>query len=64
MRGFTFEAHIPRTIFGQGTLKQVGEEIARLNCKRVLLITQDNERQMALAHQVRDIIGEANVAGM
>ncbi|KAL1409408.1 hypothetical protein Q8F55_003391 [Vanrija albida] len=64
MRPFVFEAHIPRTIFGQGTLKQVAAEIERLNCKRVLLITQDNERQLALAHQVRDIIGEANVAGI
>ncbi|TXT06165.1 hypothetical protein VHUM_03638 [Vanrija humicola] len=64
MHPFTFEAHIPRTIFGQGTLKQVGEEVKRLGSRRVLLITQDNERQLALAHKVRDIIGADNVAGI
>lgn len=52
MKPFTFQAHIPRTIFGQGTLSKIPEEVARLNVKRVLIVTEDTERQLDLADRI------------
>jgi alcohol dehydrogenase class IV len=63
MRPFTFQAHIPRTIFGSGTLSQIPEEVARLNAKRVLLVTENTDRQIALANEISKGLGD-KVAGV
>ena len=63
MRGFTFDAHIPRTIFGAGTLEKIPEEVERLGVHRVLLVTGSTSRQLALAERVKEALG-SKVFGM
>lgn len=53
MKPFTFQAHIPRTVFGQGTLAKIPEEVARLNVSRVLIVTENTDRQLALAEDIK-----------
>jgi alcohol dehydrogenase class IV len=57
VRPFTFQAHIPRTIFGNGTLSQIPDEVKRLNVRRVLLVTENTDRQIALADQISKSLG-------
>lgn len=61
MRPFTFEAHIPRTIFGSGTLDQLPDEVRRLHAKRVLLVIENTDRQRATADRVTALLGSAAV---
>lgn len=61
MKPFTFEAHIPRTVFGAGTLAQIPAEVERLGAQRVLLVTEDTERQRALAAKVAGLLGDRAV---
>jgi len=60
---FTFQAHIPRTIFGSGTLAKIPEEVKRLNVHRVLLVTENTDRQIALANTISKSLGDL-VAGV
>lgn len=63
VKPFTFQAHIPRTIFGSGTLKQIPDEVKRLDVKRVLLVTENTDRQLALADTISKSLGSL-VAGV
>lgn len=63
MRGWTFQAHIPRTVFGSGTIKKIPEEVERLNVKHVLLVTEDTDRQRDLANTIKASLGDL-VVGM
>lgn len=64
MRGWTFQAHIPRTVFGSGTLHKIPEEVERLGGKAVLVVTEHTDRQLALADQISKDLGKDKVAGM
>ena len=57
MLSFTFEAHIPRTVFGSGTLSKIPEEVERLGAKRVLVVTENTARQLDLAANVKESLG-------
>lgn len=63
MKPFTFEAHIPRTVFGSGTLSKIPEEVEKLGAQRVLLVTENTDRQRALADKVKGLLGD-KVVGM
>ena len=39
MRSFTFSANPARVVFGSGTIAQLPQEVERLGCKRVLVLT-------------------------
>ncbi|MFB9261961.1 hypothetical protein ACFFWD_02035 [Bradyrhizobium erythrophlei] len=39
MREFVFEAHIPRVVFGAGSLKHLGREIEALGARRALVLS-------------------------
>lgn len=60
---FTFQAHIPRTIFGSGTLAKVPEEVNRLGAKRVMIVTENTDRQIDLANKISASLGDL-VAGV
>ncbi|BEI94686.1 uncharacterized protein CcaverHIS019_0702670 [Cutaneotrichosporon cavernicola] len=64
MRPWTFEAHIPRTVFGQGTLSKIPEEVEKLGGKSVLIVTEDTDRQIALAERIGNDLGKDRVAGV
>jgi alcohol dehydrogenase class IV len=63
MNSFTFEAHIPRTLFGSGTITQIASEVERLAAKHVLIVTEKTDRQMALAEKVKGTM-PSRVAGV
>lgn len=63
MLSFTFDAHIPRTVFGAGTLEHVPQEVERLGVNHVLLVTESRRQQLALAERVKQSLG-SKVAGM
>lgn len=58
MKPFTFEAHIPRTVFGSGTLAKIPEEVDKLGAQRVLIVTENTDRQHALADKVKGLLGD------
>lgn len=58
---FVFEARIPRTIFGFGTIKDVRNEVHRLQATRVLIVTENTARQHALAKTITDFLGDKAV---
>lgn len=58
MRAFTFEAHIPRTVFGSGTIQNIPDEVDRLEASKVLLVTESTDRQLALAEKVKQSLGQ------
>ena len=39
MNAFAFEAHIPRVVFGAGSLQQLPAEIERLGARRALVLS-------------------------
>ena len=63
MHSFAFEAKIPRTVFGSGTLAQVAVEVDKLGAQHVLIVTEKTARQLALAEKVRSLIA-LKFAGM
>jgi maleylacetate reductase len=55
MSPFSFEAHLPRVVFGAGRLSSLGEEVERLGARRaVVLCTPEQE---ALARDVATRLG-------
>ncbi|GFZ47216.1 hypothetical protein JCM24511_04959 [Saitozyma sp. JCM 24511] len=57
MQTFVFEARIPRTIFGSGTIKEVANEVVRLKASKVLIVTGLSNRQLDLADGVSRSLG-------
>lgn len=47
MDGFTYQAPAQRVVFGSGTLGQVGEEVDRLGCRRVVVISTPGQARRA-----------------
>jgi alcohol dehydrogenase class IV len=47
---FSFEAHLPRVVFGAGRLASLGEELERLGARRALVLC--SPEQVALANDV------------
>jgi alcohol dehydrogenase class IV len=47
---FSFEAHLPRVVFGAGRLASLGEEVERLGARRALVLC--SPEQVALANDV------------
>jgi maleylacetate reductase len=47
--GFAFTAHPARVVFGRGTLQQVTEEVARLGCRRVLVLSTPQQHEIGQA---------------
>lgn len=64
MRPWTFQSHIPRTVFGSGTISKIPEEVERLGAKLVLVVTENTDRQLALAEQISKDLGKDKVAGV
>ncbi|HEX6707464.1 MAG TPA: maleylacetate reductase [Albitalea sp.] len=56
MNPFTFEAHIPRVVFGPSTLRRLPEEIERLGAVRALVLS--TPEQAALARSVAELLGK------
>jgi alcohol dehydrogenase class IV len=57
MDAFTYSANAARVIFGYGALSRVGEEIERLECSRVLVLSTRGHRPQA--ERVADMLGSA-----
>ncbi|MCZ0997309.1 maleylacetate reductase [Streptomyces mirabilis] len=60
MRNFVYTSHPSRIVFGTGTVGQVREEVERLGCSRVLLLSTPSVAKAAA--QVRDVLGDVVVA--
>jgi maleylacetate reductase len=56
MNAFAFEAHIPRVVFGAGSLQQLPAEIERLGARRALVLS--TPEQEASAHRIAELLGE------
>ena len=56
MSRFVFEGHIPRVVFGAGSLQRLPEEIERLGARRALVLS--TPEQAASARQVAELLGE------
>ena len=56
MSPFTFEANIPRVVFGAGSLRQLPAEIERLGARRALVLS--TPEQVDSARRVADLLGE------
>ena len=61
MNAFAFEAHIPRVVFGAGSLAQLPAEVERLGATRALVLS--TPEQEASAHRVAELLG-ARSAGI
>lgn len=59
MQAFFYSALPARIIFGNGSLSQVGPEVAALGAKRALVLCTPEQR--GLAQQVSDLLGERSV---
>jgi maleylacetate reductase len=53
--GFIYQQPATRVVFGAGTLRQAGEEMQRLGCRRVLVLCTPDQR--ALAEQAVAVLG-------
>ena len=53
---FTFEPHIPRVVFGTGSLQQLPAEVERLGATRALVLS--TPEQEASARRVAELLGE------
>ncbi len=60
MNAFTYNALPGRIVFGAGTIHQLADEIDRLGCKRVLVLT--TPQQADQGERVKALIGERWVA--
>jgi len=60
MKQFTFDARLPRVLFGDGALAQLPGEVARLGAQRVLVLC--TPQQTEHAEQVRTLLGACAVA--
>ncbi|MFB6704906.1 maleylacetate reductase and hydroxyquinol 1,2-dioxygenase domain-containing protein [Streptomyces sp. NPDC056333] len=60
MRNFVHTSHPSRVIFGTGTVGQVRDEVERLGCSRVLLLSGPAVAEAAA--RVRDVLGDLIVA--
>ncbi|GAX54861.1 maleylacetate reductase and hydroxyquinol 1,2-dioxygenase domain-containing protein [Streptomyces olivochromogenes] len=60
MRNFVYTSHPSRIVFGTGTVGQVREEVERLGCFRVLLLSTPSVAKAAA--RVRDVLGDVIVA--
>ncbi|MFG2367590.1 maleylacetate reductase and hydroxyquinol 1,2-dioxygenase domain-containing protein [Streptomyces mirabilis] len=60
MRNFVYTSHPSRIVFGTGTVGQVREEVERLGCSRVLLLSTPSVAKAAA--RVRDVLGDVIVA--
>ncbi|HEY9029045.1 MAG TPA: maleylacetate reductase [Burkholderiaceae bacterium] len=56
MNGFVLEAHLPRVVFGAGTLKQLPDEIERLGARRALVLSTPEQQDSA--RRVAELLGE------
>src|SRR5439155_11012332 len=56
MNAFAFEAHIPRVVFGAGSLQQLPAEIERLGARRALVLS--TPEQEASARRIAELLGE------
>jgi len=54
---FTYSPNAARIVFGYGSLSRIGEEIQRLGCKRVLVLSTPGHRQHA--ERVAETLGAA-----
>ena len=54
---FVYNAHPGRVIFGEGTIAQLPEEVARLGLRRVLTLA--TPRQEAKAQRLADMLGQS-----
>jgi maleylacetate reductase len=61
MTPFTFDATLPRVVFGAGALARLPEEIERLGARRALVLS--TPEQVATAQRVASLLG-ANSAGV
>lgn len=57
MDAFTYSTHAVRVIFGYGSLSRVGEEVARLGCTRVLVLSTPGHR--GHAERVAYVLGSS-----
>ncbi len=55
MSPFSFEAHLPRVVFGAGRLSSLGDEVERLGARRAIVLC--TPEQEALAHAVAARLG-------
>ncbi|MGW7522616.1 maleylacetate reductase and hydroxyquinol 1,2-dioxygenase domain-containing protein [Streptomyces sp. NPDC054783] len=60
MRTFVYTSHPSRVVFGTGTVGRLGEEVERLGCSRVLLLSSGP--LAAASDQVREALGDLLVA--
>ncbi|MFD4504840.1 maleylacetate reductase [Streptomyces sp. NPDC058457] len=60
MRTFVYTSHPARVVFGAGTVERLGEEVERLGCSRVLLLS--GRPLAAAAARVRQALGGLLVA--
>ncbi|MGW1882578.1 maleylacetate reductase and hydroxyquinol 1,2-dioxygenase domain-containing protein [Streptomyces sp. NPDC001970] len=60
MRNFVHTSHPSRVIFGTGTVSRVRDEVERLGCSRVLLLSSPPVAEAAA--RVRDVLGDVTVA--
>ncbi|MFM0239776.1 maleylacetate reductase [Paraburkholderia phytofirmans] len=56
MQAFTYEALPARIVFGADTRHRIGDELARLDCRRALVLTTAAQRQ--IGENVRSSLGE------
>ncbi|MFD8393520.1 maleylacetate reductase and hydroxyquinol 1,2-dioxygenase domain-containing protein [Streptomyces sp. NPDC059680] len=56
MRTFVYTSHPSRVVFGAGTVGRLGEEVERLGCSRVLLLSSGS--LAAASDQVREALGD------
>jgi maleylacetate reductase len=56
MNAFTLEAHIPRVVFGAGSLQRLPQEIERLGARRALVLS--TPEQAGSAQRVAELLGE------
>ena len=57
MEPFTYSANAARVIFGYGSLPRVGEEVGRLGCSRVVVLSTPGHRPQA--ERVAGLLGSA-----
>ncbi|MFI6489019.1 maleylacetate reductase and hydroxyquinol 1,2-dioxygenase domain-containing protein [Streptomyces sp. NPDC050564] len=60
MRNFVYTSHPSRVIFGTGTVGQVRDEVERLGCSRVLLLSSPPVAKASA--RVREVLGDLTVA--
>ena len=60
MKPFTFDARLPRVLFGEGALAQLADEAARLGARRVIVLC--TPQQTDQADHVRTLLGTYAVA--